>query len=227
MRRLLILMVAMATVLSVSAQESDERYVQVTGYAQREVVPDKFTVAIELKESDTRGRRGVEEQERAMVAALEKVGIDTRTALALSYSSSDYYRRGGSLLSRSYELTLLSTEALTAAFDALSPLGLHSVELVRAESSRLEEIRSELRREAIINAQRQASELATAIGQSIGPCLTIIDYTSGSAPIFRMNMAYKSIEESAVANAVVESFAPEFRAIKLEHSLSAKFALQP
>lgn len=220
-------MVAIATVLSVSAQESDERYVQVTGYAQQEVVPDKFTVAIELKESDTRGRRGVEEQERTMVAALEKVGIDTRTALALSYSSSDYYRRGGSLLSRSYELTLLSTEALTAAFDALSPLGLHSVELVRAESSRLEEIRSELRREAIINAQRQASELATAIGQSIGPCLTIIDYTSGSAPIFRMNMAYKSIEESAVANAVVESFAPEFRAIKLEHSLSAKFALQP
>lgn len=220
-------MVAMATVLSVSAQESDGRYVQVTGYAQREVTPDKFTVVIELKESDTRGRRGVEEQERAMVAALEKVGIDTRTALALSYSSSDYYRRGGSLLSRSYELTLLSTEALTAAFDALSPLGLHSVELVRAESSRLEEIRSELRREAIINAQRQASELATAIGQSIGPCLTIIDYTSGSALIFRMNMAYKSIEESAVANAVVESFAPEFRAIKLEHSLSAKFALQP
>lgn len=220
-------MVAMATVLSVSAQESDERYVQVTGYAQREVVPDKFTVAIELKESDTRGRRGVEEQERAMVAALEKVGIDTRTALALSYSSSDYYRRGSSLLSRSYELTLLSTEALTAAFDALSPLGLHSVELVRAESSRLEEIRSELRREAIINAQRQASELATAIGQSIGPCLTIIDYTSGSAPIFRMNMAYKSIEESALADAAAESFAPEFQAIKLEHSLSAKFALRP
>ena len=223
----MILMVAMATVLSVSAQESDERYVQVTGYTQREVTPDKFTVVIELKESDTRGRRGVEEQERAMVAALEKVGIDTRTALALSYSSSDYYRRGGSLLSRSYELTLLATDELTAAFDALSPLDLHSVELVRAESSRLEEIRSELRREAIINAQRQASELATAIGQSIGPCLTIIDYTSGSAPIFRMNMAYKSIEESAVADAAAEPFTPEFRAIKLEHSLSAKFALRP
>lgn len=215
----------MFTAFCASAQEGEERYVQVTGYAQREVAPDKFTVAIELKESDTRGRRGVEEQERAMIVALDKAGIDTRTALVLSYSGSDYYRRGGSLLSRNYELTLLSAKELMVAFDALSPLGLHSVEIVRAESTRLEEIRSELRREAIVNAQRQASELATTIGQSIGPCLTIIDYTSGSAPIFRMNMAYKGLEESAAADATAETFTPEFRAIKLEHSLSAKFSL--
>ena len=66
-----------------SAQESVRDEVVVNGYAERKVTPDKFTVAITISETDSKGRISLDEQEQAMIKCLRAEGFDTEEALRL------------------------------------------------------------------------------------------------------------------------------------------------
>ena len=98
--------------------------------------------------------------------------------------------------------------------------------LTKAICTNLEQIRAELRREAIINARDKASEIASAIGQSIGSCFYIVDYNTAD----EMNFAKRRIdyyETPAIAESALDHFTPEFNSSYINYSLQAKFDLLP
>ena len=98
--------------------------------------------------------------------------------------------------------------------------------LTKAICTNLEQIRAELRREAIINARDKASEIASAIGQSIGSCFYIVDYNTAD----EMNFAKRRIdyyETIAIAESALDHFTPEFNSSYINYSLQAKFDLLP
>ena len=74
------------------------------------------------------------------------------------------------------------------------------------------------------NAQQRARDLAEAIGQSIGACYEISDYTTSTQPVYRKNMLMAT---SAAMDAVAQEAEPEvqFEQIEITYSLSAKFYL--
>ncbi len=229
MRKIIIFAVALMLCEPLFAQELERNIIQVTGFASREITPDEFTLDIELSESDSKGRRTLQQQEREMIAALKGVDIDTNKDLRLADNSSDYFRRGVSVATRRYKLTLHSNYELTAAFDALRPLGLSSVTLTKAICTQLEEIRAELRREAILNARAKANEIATAIDQSIGSCIYVLDYNSGGDMNFSPRNYANRAKGYSSADFAAESevFVPEFTKERVEYSLQAKFELHP
>lgn len=231
MKKILIFAVALMLSTPLFAQDDVRSHIQVTGYASREIIPDEFTLTIEISESDSKGRRTLQEQEREMVEALKKADIDTKSDLRLADNSSDYFRRGVSLATRRYELTLHSNRELVAAFDALRPLALSSVTLTKARCTTLEEIRAALRREAIQNARTKASEIATAIDQSIGSCYYVVDYNSGGDMNFSARNYTKRVMNydgiSVAAESAVEEFVPEFSNERIDYTLQAKFELLP
>lgn len=229
MKHIITFAIALLATLPLYAQNDEQGFVQVTGYASREVSPDEFTLSIEISEGDSKGRHALQEQEQAIVDALEAAKIDVDNNLRLVDNSSDYFRHGISLAQRRYELTLHSNDQLVAAFDALHPLGLSSVTLTKASCSTLEQIRDELRREAICNARNKAQNLAEAIEQSIGACIMIVDYNNDSNTNFS-GLAFKrksNVEYAAVTVESPKQFTPEFRSVRIEHQLSAKFELLP
>ena len=162
---------------SASAQESVRDEVVVNGYAERKVTPDKFTIAITISETDTKGRISLDEQEKAIIKSLKSAGFDTDEALRLKNNYSSYMRRGA-LATRDYELVVHGAERLSVALATLEELNLHSVSLSRATCTNLDAIREELRREAMRDAKHNAEVLAGAIEQEIGPCTYIHDYNS-------------------------------------------------
>lgn len=226
MRTLLTIVLTLILSTPLYAMEHEPSFIQVTGNASREITPDKFTIKIEISENDSKGKRPLQEQEREIITALKKINIDTKEQLRLADNSSDYFRRGISLATRHYELTLNSSNELVAAFDALRPLGLSSVTLTKAICTNLEQIRAELRREAIINARDKASEIASAIGQSIGSCFYIVDYNTAD----EKNFAKRRIDyydTPAIAESALDHFTPEFNSSYINYSLQAKFDLLP
>lgn len=227
MRRAIILFVALCLGSVAYAQQSNEQsMVQVVGYSEIELTPDLFTVSIRITERDSKGKISVESQTREMIKALKAAGIDTDKELSLSNNSIDYYRRGTSLATTLYELKLHSVADLNAAFRALEPLGLSDVEITSATYSKIEELRIELRKRAIINARDKAKELAEAIGQGIGSCTQISDHNGNIA--INAARSFKSTNAQSYCDmAVEEAYDISFRSEKLCYSLSASFELLP
>lgn len=213
------------------AQSSDEEpHISITGRAEREVTPDDFWLSITLSEEDSKGRETLEEQQRRMVEGLQNIGIDTEKELRLKENSSDYFRRGQSLASARFELRLHSPQQLWQAFQLLSDQGLSQVALERVAFIRIEQIEQELRREAILDARTSAEELATALGQSIGPCLYIQDWNQTPQPpqLKRsVNLTSADFAEFAETGDAVaeENTALDFQAVKLSYQVQAKFRL--
>lgn len=165
-----------------------------------------------------------------MVEGLQNIGIDTEKELRLKENSSDYFRRGQNLASARFELRLHSPQQLWQAFQLLSDQGVSQVALERVAFTRIEQIEQELRREAILDARTSAEELATALGQSIGPCLYIQDWNqTPQPPQLKRSVNLTSADFAASAetgDAVAEeSSALDFQAVKLSYQVQAKFRL--
>ena len=229
MRRFILCALALVVAWGASAQESVRDEVVVNGYAERKVTPDKFTIAITISETDTKGRISLDEQEKAMIKCLRAEGFDTEEALRLKNNYSSYKRRGA-LATRHYEFVVHGAEELSNAFAVLEELNLHSVSLSSATCTNLDAIREELRREAIRDAKHNAVVLAGAIEQEIGPCTYIHDYNSNGDVYFSVNRAMKSrayAMDSAAETYEEVSEPIEFAETTITHTIQAKFQLLP
>ena len=199
--------------------------VSVNGSSQLKVLPDEIYLKIKLDESDTKGKVTLEEQRRSMFAALKKAGVDAEKQLSVVDMNSSYYRRKGSLAVTQYELKVATAEAVGKVFEALEKAGIPNVNVTRTAYSKMEELRSEARKAAMVNAQQRARELAEAVGQSVGACYEINDYTTTTQPV-----VYRSkvmLANSASLDGATEEAEPnvEFEQIVVSYNVSAKFLL--
>lgn len=202
-------------------------YVSVNGSAQIKVTPDEIYLTIKLDESDTKGKVTVEQQRKDMFSALKKCGIDIEKQLSVQGMSSDFYRKRGSLAATQYELKVGSANEARKVFEALEKVGVVNVNITRATCSTLEKYRAEARQAAMRNAQMRASQLAEAVGQSIGACYEINDYTSDVEYSTRGRLLMKNAVAMDAAGVVNEAAEPEvdFEQIVINYNLSAKFYL--
>lgn len=223
--------VAIATMMLITSNASAQYQqmipsVSVNGSAQLKVTPDVIYLLIKLDESDTKGKVTVEQQRKDMFSALKKCGIDIEKQLSVQGMSSSFYRRRGSLAATQYELKVGSANEAREVFEALDKVGVVNVNITRATSSKLEEYRAEARQTAMRDAQMRASQLAEAVGQSIGACYEINDYTTNVEYSTRTRLMMKNAVMTDAAGAIEEA-EPEvdFEQIVINYNLSAKFYL--
>ena len=227
----MLLVVAMAFAalsLSVGGAQAQELanatpYVSVNGSSQVKVTPDEIYLRITLDEGDTKGKDVIEAQRKRLFSALRRCGVDIEKQLTLLDMSSEYFRRGSSLATTQYELKLTSAEAVREVFEALDKDGITNVSVTRTASSKIDDYRRQARQEAIRNAQSRARDLAEAIGQSIGACFEINDYTSEA----RVTNSRVMMAKSAAVDMAAEEVEPnvEFEQIVINYNVSAKFVL--
>ena len=179
-----LLTIVLSTSLNASAQELGQTIptISVNGSAQIKALPDEIYLTIKLDESDTKGKITLDEQRRNMFAALKKAGVDAEKQLAVVDMNSSYYRRG-SLAATQYELKVGSAAEVNKIFEALNKAGVSNVNITRTACSNIEQLRSEARKAAMVDAQQRARELAEAVGQSVGACYEINDYTTTAQPV--------------------------------------------
>lgn len=230
MKKFFIVMAAVAMAI-VAVEEASAQNLQVipsvsvNGSAQIKVTPDVIYLTIKLDESDTKGKVTVEEQRKGMFSALKKCGIDIEKQLSVQGMSSSFYRKRGSLAATQYELKVSSADEARKVFEQLEKVGVVNVNISRATSSKLEEYRTEARQAAMRNAQMRASQLAEAVGQTIGACYEINDYTTNVEVSTRGRLLMKNAVMMDAA--VTEESEPEvdFEQIVINYNISAKFYL--
>jgi uncharacterized protein YggE len=225
MKKFLVAFTAMVFTLSATAQEA-ENYIQVNGLSEIEVVPNQIYLSIVLDESDTKGRQAIESQRREMVTLLKKIGIDTDKSLSIEDMSSNYFKRGNSLSKASYQLLLSSSEQVVKVYDSLATIGISDINIVRVSHSDIEQFKSQCRKEAMINAKKVATELAEAIGQSVGSCIYIYDANRDVTHTYHNDrIVMRAMAKATNETTTIEEEPIEFKKIKLSYSVNAKFRI--
>lgn len=226
------MMVALAlAALTATAQEREAfpSYIQVNGRAEKEVVPDEFYLAITIDERDSKGKIPVETQQREMIAALKRLGVDVEKRLKVANLSTGFLKKNTSVATAKYQLQLATSAEVAAAWQALDALGISDVSIARVSHSKIEELKAEVRVEAMRNAQQTARTLAEAVGQTIGRCFYVYDSNNDIVPAYYNNsmvMRAKSTMYDAAEGAMEEEPALDFKTIKLQYGVQARFVLE-
>lgn len=219
-----------AVTLKAQQTEAFPSYVTVNGFAEREVTPNEIYVRIVINENDSKGKVTVAEQQRKMIDKLRGLGIDVEKNLQVGDMSGDLrnytFRRDQVQTQKSYVLKVNSADMLGKVFQALADINISEMNLIKATRNDLEQIKAELRMEAMKNAQSIAKSLAGAVGQGIGNAFYIMDNNYGgggvmyydSMPIARakMNASMETAEDTSL----------NFQNLKLNYSVNVRFVLK-
>ena len=177
----------MALPAAAQMQEAYPSYIQVTGRAEKELTPDEFYLQIVINERDSKGKISVESQQRDMVAALRKLGVDVEKQLKMANLSSEFFKKNTSVAMAKYQLQLGSSGEVAKVWQALDGLGISNISILKVTHSQLDKYKQEVRLEAMRNARESAQEMAGAIGQTIGKCFYIYDSNSNVLPVMYDN----------------------------------------
>ena len=217
----------MALPAAAQMQEAYPSYIQVTGRAEKELTPDEFYLQIVINERDSKGKISVDSQQRDMVAVLRKLGVDVEKQLKMANLSSEFFKKNTSVAMAKYQLQLGSSGEVAKVWQALDDLGISNISILKVTHSQLDKYKQEVRLEAMRNARESAQEMAGAIGQTIGKCFYIYDSNSNVLPVMYDNaVLMRSAKAVADAESVAEEDPLEFKTIKLEYGVQAKFVLE-
>lgn len=207
-------------------QEAFPSYIQVYGRAEKEIVPDEFYLQIVINERDSKGRISVESQQRDMIAALKRLGVDVDKQLKVANLSSEFFKRKTSVATAKYQLQLGSSAEVARVWQALDELGISNVSILKVSHSEIDRYREEVRVAAIRNARANAATLAEAIGQKVGRCFYIYDSNSNILPAVYDNAVLMRSAKAAGSVEAVEEDPLEFKTLRLEYGVQAKFVLE-
>lgn len=225
----LFLFLALSGFLTLSAQTviqpEEKPYIEVTGTADKEIVPDIIYVSILLSDKVTnKDTYTIDDQEAKLKAALTKLGIDLSNLTLADAGSSviTYKRKEKGVLQTKRLLLKLSTAAqVSAVFEALHDNDIKDGYIERVDHSKMDELRKEVRIMAIKAAKDKATYLLAAIGEAPGKPLVITE-----------SMPYMQARPQVYANASfgVEQMndAPEtnFKTMKITFSYYVKYEIK-
>lgn len=205
----------------------DQNYIEVTGKAVLEVVPDEIYIKIVLDERDNKGKLSVGEQEKVLASVLEKMGIDPKEALSMRDAASNYkqrkLKRPDILTKKEYILRVHDAQLVSEVFAALEEAGISNVAVERKEHSEMEKFRREVKINAIKAAREKAEALTSAIGQGIGRAIYIYEYPDREmypvSPYANKLMGVAADEVQALPSV-------DFEKIRLDYSVMVRFELK-
>ena len=227
MKRGMVLVAALMLTTSLYAQQTnvmDQPYIEVSGRAEVEVVPDKIYVQITI-DGDSKGQETVLQQEKEMVQRFDALGIDVEKKLVVQELFNSALKSNKVTTFKMYRLEVNSATQLAHVFQALQAIGIAQAEIESVDVSNKKELIQKIRAEAAQNARQNALVLANALGQELGKALYVQDYST--SPYEYMNMSTRDYAVSEVREVVAEA-APvlEFQKVTLNSSVRVRFLLK-
>ena len=92
MKKTSILSILLLAAITITAQTGknfiDQPYIEVSGKAEMEIIPDMIYLKVIIDEKDNKAKVPLEQLERRMMKAMSDIGIDTKKDVAvIDYSS--------------------------------------------------------------------------------------------------------------------------------------------
>ena len=204
----------------------DRPYLETNAKADTLVVPDRIFLSIVINEADTKDKVSVEKLEKRMEDALTKLGIDTKEQLFLSDFTTnfkDYFlRKTGVVKAKEYSLLVYDAVMAGKVIQRLESERIANVNFEKAELSNIEEIKLELRKNAVKQGLLQAAALLEPLGKSAIEVLYLSDINTGVIyPWQRGNLRMEAMTMSDQSQPIDI----DFQKIKVESTVSLRVAI--
>lgn len=227
MRTILLLLVSTLLVFPLQAQETNKRYIEVTGTSEIEIVPDKIHYIIEIREyfeEEFDGKSKPEEYhtkvslsqiEQDLRKTLAEAGI-TQDAIRMQ-EIGDYWRKQGQdfLISKKFDITLTDFRQINEIVKRIDTKGIHTMRIGELENKDILAYHQKGKIEALKAAQQKATYLVEALGKKLGDVIRIVE--EGNSNIF-------PFAQSNVLSSDAASF-DNFRTIKKNYSMLVRFEI--
>ena len=207
--KLLLGVLAWFAACTLQAQEVNDRYIEVTGTSEIEIVPDKIHYLIEIREYFDRTKVPLEQIEQQLWKVLADVGILKEAVRTQEVG--DYWRRQGQdfLVSKKYDITLTDLRIDTR--------GVNTMRIGELENKDMLVYHQKGKIEALKAAQRKATYLVEALGKKLGAVIRIVE--DGNIGMSSLFSAQSNVRASDAA-----SF-DGFRTIKRHYSMQVRFEI--
>jgi len=220
-----------------SAQSAGELreppYIEVTGIAEQEVVPDEIYVSIIIREKYINKEKvSIQAQEEKLKGQLKSLGIDMSN-LFLSDANADLitirWKNTGLLTQKEYTLKLSNATQVGQVFEQLDKLDITDAAIQRVHHSKLDSLKKEVKIAAVKAAKAKADYLLAAIGEQTGKALIVQETDNPAYPMvgaaFQNARALNdpNLSETVVATADTDL---QFRKIKIEARIYVKFSIK-
>lgn len=206
-------------------------YIEVTGTAEKEVIPDEIYISIVIREKyENRVKVTIENQEENLKAAILSIGIDG-TNLSLSDANADYvkvkWQRKDVLTKKDFLLKVTNATSVGQVFQKLDELQINDAYISKVSHSKIDSLRKVVKILAIKAAKEKADYLLNEIGEQTGKPLIVTEGTiTNNLPQLNANMVANTFSGVDSRYAPSPKFEIEFQKIKLSASIYVKFAIK-
>lgn len=224
--RLSVFIISLLVTLSLQAQ-TNERYIEVTGTSEMEIVPDKIHYLIEIREyfkeefdgkskpEEYRTKVPLSEIEQGLRGVLAEAGIPQNAIRTQEIG--DYWRQQGQdfLVSKKFDITLTDFNQINEIVKRIDTKGIHTMRIGELENNDMLAYHQKGKIEALKAALRKATYLVEALGKRLGEVIRIVEKDSGNVSPFA---------QSNVMSSDAASF-DNFRTIKKNYSMLVRFEI--
>ncbi len=203
----------------------DTNYIEVIGTATMEVTPDEIYLQVSISEKNKKDKLTVERQEQQLLRELQQIGFDVKGSISVkdfdSYLTDYWLKKDEVIKTKNLELLIKDSAMLTKVFVILEKLELSNARVSHVSHSKIEDLRRDVRIEAIKAAKKKAQYLAEAVGESTGKALFIQELANTRGyENFGSNSAITTRAYGKKQIAI-----PNFNNISIEISIQTRFAI--
>lgn len=235
---ILLLLTATNTTFGQATQNRGEEipYIEVTGMAEKEIIPDEIYIAITIRERhEGRDKISLEKQESDLKEALKSINVSLDN-LFLSDANAGYVRVKWSkkdvITKTEYLLKVENASTVGKVFEELDKLKIVGAHISRVSHSKIIEFKRTIRIMAIKAAKEKADYLLDAIGEQTGRALKVTEikenYSQNGANSnilsSRSNATIITVEGTNTKNSNKRTI--QFKKIKLHASIYVKFEIK-
>lgn len=209
-------------------------YIEVTGTAKKEIIPDEIYIAIIIHERYVNKEKiSIEEQESKLKNAIKSLGIDLAD-LSLADANADYvkirWQKKEVLTKKDYTLKVSNATLVGLVFAELEKLEITDAYISKVDHSKMDNLKKEVKIEAIKAAKEKADYLLAAIGEQTGKPLVIVE--NEISPVYGMeNVNVRGSRDMLYVDGVKvksedDDNAIQFQKIKIQSSIYVKFSIK-
>ncbi|MCE3278899.1 MAG: hypothetical protein K0S44_1090 [Bacteroidetes bacterium] len=232
----LLVVTAFTITTSVLAQTNTAEpkpYIDVTGMAEQEVIPDEIFISIVIRERYVNKEKiTIEMQEEKLKSGLKEIGIDLKN-LSLSDANADYvkvkWRSKDVLTKKDYTLKVNSATTVGQVFQQLEKIEISDAYIERVNHSKIDSLKKEVRILAIKAAKTKADYLLAAIGEQTGKPLIVQEKenTYMDSSMLNVRSSRSSSTEYFVDGQKVRGESDiQFQKIKIQSAIYVKFLIK-
>jgi uncharacterized protein YggE len=239
MKRLFFLLAGALLSVASFAQDKNPypRTITVNGSAETELVPDQIFVQVYLKEYEKKGsgKVSIDKIRQDFLTAVRSLGLPDTAISVSAYDANNYNpwwrkknKKDELYASITYQVKLRTAAQVDQLVDKLDDNATQNFYISQTAYSKMDEVRRNLKIQAVKAAKEKAAYLAEAINESVGVAVTISEPNEYFQPFYGA-MANRAVAMKSAA--MDQESAPEqpqadFKKMKIKYDVTVVFALK-